>query len=129
MIDRPTFITGEAGTGKTTRLIQLAQEHGSRLVSAPHERVLAMAIMHGARRRLQRALDDACPKLPKEVSTVHSFALGLTNRWRASLSIKNPLTVVAEQGGLVQKHLRTQVTFDELIGLAIRLLESRTVAA
>ena len=93
LIPHPVFITGEAGSGKTWKLMQKAGELGDELVVAAHQRALAISLMHGARRRLQATLSAHCPRLPVTVSTIHSFALGLVNRWRRSLNIGFPVTV------------------------------------
>jgi hypothetical protein len=76
----PFFVTGEAGAGKTRRLMNQAETVGGQLISQPHQRALAMAVMHGARRQLQMTLRNFCPNLPVAVSTIHSFALKIANR-------------------------------------------------
>ena len=107
--------------------MQKAGELGDELVVAAHQRALAISLMHGARRRLQATLSAHCPRLPVTVSTIHSFALGLVNRWRRSLNIGFPVTVCVETCGLAERYLRTQATFDEVMQLACRLLESDSV--
>lgn len=125
---QPLFITGEAGSGKTRRLMEQARVLGRQLVTTEHQRALAIAVMHGARRRLQATLSEYCPELPVAVSTIHSFALTVINRWRRSVGISLPLTVCEESCGLVEKHWRTQATFGEVIDLACAILQSPTVA-
>jgi hypothetical protein len=124
---QPIFITGEAGSGKTRKLMEKAAMIGSAKITAPHQRALAMAVMHGARRRLQATLACYCPNLPVTVSTIHSFALGVVNRWRRSLGVALPVTACETTCGLAEKHLRTHATFDEVMDLACRLLQSGTV--
>ena len=124
---QPIFVTGEAGSGKTRRLMERAAAIGSVTITAPHQRALAMAVMHGARRRLQSTLASYCPDLPVTVSTIHSFALGVVNRWRRSLGIALPVTACETACGLAESHLRTHATFDEVMDLACRLLQSSTV--
>jgi hypothetical protein len=121
------FITGEAGSGKTRKLMEHAAVRGSQLVTKPHQRALAIAVMHGARRRLQTTLARHCPKLPATVSTIHSFALTLVNRWRRSLGLTLPVRVCEGGCGFAEKHWRTQASFDELIELACTALASPTV--
>jgi superfamily I DNA/RNA helicase len=121
------FITGEAGSGKTRMLMDRAAEIGGAAIKAPHQRALAIAVMHGARRRLQSTLDKFCPNLPVTVSTIHSFALGVVNRWRRSLDITLPVTICETSCGLAEENFRARATFDEVMQLACRALQSDTV--
>jgi superfamily I DNA/RNA helicase len=124
---KPFFVGGEAGAGKTRRLMEEAALYGGRLISKPHQRALVMAVMHGARRQLHSTLSRFCPALPVTVSTVHSFALRVVNRWRRSLGLTAPVTICDTSCCLAEQHERTQATFDEVIHLACELLESATV--
>jgi superfamily I DNA/RNA helicase len=126
-MQRPHFITGEAGSGKTRRLMEQARVLGGELVTSQHQRALAIAVMHGARRRLQATLSEHCPELRVDVSTIHSFALTVINRWRRSLGLSLPLSICQESCGLAEKHWRTQATFEEVIDLACNILRSPTV--
>jgi superfamily I DNA/RNA helicase len=83
--------------------------------------------MHGARRQLQLTLSRYCPTLPVTVSTLHSFALRIVNRWRRCLGLSVPVTICEAGCHLAERHERTQATFDEVIHLACQLLESTTV--
>jgi hypothetical protein len=121
------FVTGEAGAGKTTRLMEQAVALGGEALTTAHQRALAMAVMHGARRHLRSALARLCPELPVEISTIHSFALKVVNRWRRSLGLTSPVTISDASCGLAEGHSRTQATFDEVVALAGKLLESSTV--
>lgn len=108
--------------------MEQAAASGSQVLEKPHQRALAMAVMHGARRHLRSALDKFCPNLPVEVSTIHSFALMVVNRWRRSLDLAASVAVCETSCGLIEKYSRTQATFDEVITLACKLLESPTVS-
>lgn len=82
----PTVITlfeGAAGTGKTTALIAAVDDFVARNALAPHERVLGLTFMHGARKRLASRL-AAARSLGKqyECSTIDSLACRLVRRWR-----------------------------------------------
>src|SRR5436305_620534 len=74
---------GPAGCGKTHRLMD---ELGAALHArplAPHQQVLALTYMHGARRRLDtrlRAIAGLAGRF--EAMTLDSFAWRLTQRWR-----------------------------------------------
>jgi hypothetical protein len=124
---KPIFITGEAGAGKTRKLMKEAAELGGQLLTEPYQRALAVAVMHGARRRLQSTIRLFCPKLPATVSTIHSFALSVVNRWRRSLGLSSPVAACEVSCGLTEKHFRTLATFDEIMALSCRLLESELV--
>jgi superfamily I DNA/RNA helicase len=124
---QPFFITGEAGSGKTRKLMEQAAVLGVELVVSPHQRALAIAVMHGARRRLRSTLSQHCSQLPVTVSTIHSFAITVINRWRRSVGLSLPLTVCEQSCGLIEKHWRTHATFDEVVDLASRILSSPTV--
>lgn len=124
---QPFFVGGEAGAGKTRRLMEEAALFGGRLISKPHQRALAITVMHGARRHLHLTLGRFCPALPVTVSTVHSFALRIVNRWRRCLGLAAPVTICEASCRLAELHERTQATFEEVMHLACELLESATV--
>ena len=60
-------VVGQAGTGKTTWLTKKANEYAPRLIAAEHQRMLVITRMHGARRRLEHTLKDACRDVPYSV--------------------------------------------------------------
>jgi len=124
---RPYFVTGEAGAGKTRRLMEQAVIASDQFISKPYQRALAMAVMHGARRQLQLTLKSFCPELPVTISTVHSFALKIVNRWRRCVGLAKPVTICEISILLAERHERTQATFEEVIRLACELLKSATV--
>jgi hypothetical protein len=78
-----TAFEGPAGTGKTYRLMeQLGTALGDRALT-PHERVLALTFMHGARRRLHSRLGDVDGLSGRfQATTLDSFAWRLVHRWR-----------------------------------------------
>jgi superfamily I DNA/RNA helicase len=124
---QPFFVGGEAGAGKTRRLMDEAISLGSQLLSSSHQSALAMVVMHGARRQLQLTLSRFCPKLPVTITTIHSFALKITNRWRRCLGLSFPIVICESSFSLGQLNGRTLATFDEVIAMACTLLESTTV--
>ena len=89
-----SLVTGQAGTGKTTWLIEKVRERAPSLVSSEHQRVLAITRMHGARRRVQNKLNDSCAEIPCSVATVDGFALSILNRWRTALGWTKPIQSV-----------------------------------
>lgn len=123
----PFFVGGEAGAGKTRKLMETAPLVWAQHMSGPHQTVLAIALMHGARRQLELSLSRFCPALPATVSTIHSFALRIANRWRRTLGLSSPISICEKSCGLAVKNDRTYATFEELLELACDLLESPTV--
>jgi len=79
-------VVGQAGTGKTTWLMDKACELAPLLITADHQRMLVITRMHGARRRLEHKLKDSCRNIPYSVATIDGFALSVVNRWRTALS-------------------------------------------
>jgi superfamily I DNA/RNA helicase len=77
-------VEGPAGCGKTCRLVEVL---GERLAESPlqeGQRVLALAFMHGARRRLNERLRGVSgPGCRCECATIDSFAWRLLRRWRS----------------------------------------------
>jgi len=74
---------GPAGTGKTHRLMDHMSGRLRAQPLAPHQRVLALTFMHGARRRLDsrlREIEDLGGWY--QAVTVDSFAWRLVQRWR-----------------------------------------------
>jgi len=92
----------------------------------PHEKLLAMAVMHGARRRLKASLADHkdCKKLQRTVTTIDSFALDLVNKWRAARDILLPISASKHLTGFTERHFRSHAGFDEIVHIAAELLKS-----
>jgi hypothetical protein len=86
-----------------------------------------MAVMHGARRHLELNVTRECASVPVTISTVHSFALKIANRWRRSLGFSLPFAVCRSSCGLAERNGQTYATFDEIVKLASILAESATV--
>jgi hypothetical protein len=124
---RHFFVTGEAGAGKTWRLMQEAKTRHKKLLTSSHQTALAMAVMHGARRHLELNVRRECASVPVTISTVHSFAFKIANRWRRSLGFSLPLAVCRSSCGLAERNGQTYATFDEIVKLACTLTESATV--
>lgn len=125
----PFFVGGEAGAGKTRKLMETAPLVWEQHMSGTHQTLLAIALMHGARRQLDLSLARFCPTLPATVSTIHSFALRIANRWRRTVGLSSPISICETSCGLAAKNGRTYATFEELLSLACDLLESPTVGS
>lgn len=127
----PVYITGPAGTGKTTKLLERTAAYARDLLTQPHQQLLAMAYMHGARRRLESSLDEdnECSRVPRTVSTIDSFALTLLNRWRTALGITLPVCAApARCTQRFEQHGRLYLPFAEITSSAANLLANSTVA-
>jgi superfamily I DNA/RNA helicase len=126
----PVYITGPAGTGKTTLLLDRTASFARELLTQPHQKVLAMAYMHGARRRLESSIaaHSECRKIPCTVCTIDSFALTLLNRWRSALGIDIPVMAApANCTARFERHGRLHLPFDDITAYAAGLLAKQTV--
>jgi superfamily I DNA/RNA helicase len=127
----PIYITGPAGTGKTTKLLERTAVYAQELVTLPHQQLLAMAYMHGARRRLDSSLAEhsECKNIPRTVSTVDSFALSLLNRWRSAVGIGVPVCAAPSQClQRFERHDRLHLPFEDIMSYAAGLLSNSLVA-
>lgn len=81
--------TGQAGTGKTTSLMNLLLEIIPQRDWLKFETILALTFMHGSRKRLESNLKFVKTdfKIRYECSTIDSFALIILNRFRSYLNI------------------------------------------
>ena len=121
-VPKPTVITGPAGTGKTTRMMELVGALAPTALSdLGYQSVLVITHMHGARRRPEGLIHKVHPDLNVTVTTIHAFALGLLNRWRLALDISYPIMATEDAGGLLEKYGVVYATFDELISKAKEL--------
>jgi hypothetical protein len=80
--------------------------------------------MHGGRRRLDTALAELYPLLPRTVTTIDSFALSLINRWRRALGAGRPFVFGDDPADDL---FGIQLDFDEIAAKAIALMDSATV--
>lgn len=120
-------VVGQAGTGKTTWLMQKANELAPRFLKAEHHKLLAITRMHGSRRRLHMKLVDGCPSVPYSVATIDSFALSLLNRWRRSLGYIQQIQPVDDDSDFVNTVFGIEAGFSHILITCARLLESETV--
>jgi AAA domain/UvrD-like helicase C-terminal domain len=127
----PVYITGPAGTGKTSKLLDITAECARELLTQPHQKVLAMAYMHGARRRLELSIEGhaECRTIAFTICTIDSFALSLVNRWRSALGIGVPVVAApATCTRRFERHARLHLPFDDLAAYAADLLRKPIVA-
>lgn len=124
-------VMGPAGTGKTTRLLELAGQHAGTLLTQPHQRLLAMSFMNGARARLDSALRKSYPGVPRTVRTLDKVAMMIVNRWRVADSLTFPIATAAsvDAAGPAVCHFRSRLSFDDIIGRAIRMLGQPAVSS
>lgn len=124
-----TAVTGQAGTGKTTWLMQKAVELAPQFLLAEHDSMLAITRMHGSRRRLVAKLGESCPSLPCTVTTIDGFALTIANRWRTALGYARPIQPVSDEVDFSDTLLGTEAGFSQIAKAATQLLASATVRA
>ncbi len=124
---RVAVVIGQAGTGKTTWLTDKANELAPGLLAAEHQRMLVITRMHGARRRLDQKLKDACRTIPYSVETIDGFALSIANRWRTALGHTKPVAAVPGDVNFVDSVLGIEADFGRVASSAARLLRSQTV--
>jgi hypothetical protein len=123
-----TFVTGHAGTGKTTQLMKLVGDLIPAHIIRPEiQSILAITHMHGARRRVDALLRREHPNAPIRVITIHSFALGIVNRWRRALGYSLPIVADPERGGLFERYGNHHASFSEILTMALNLLLASTV--
>lgn len=120
-------VIGRAGTGKTTWLMAKASEFAPRLITASHQRMLVITRMHGARRKLEYKLKDACRTIPYSLSTIDGFALSIVNRWRTALGHAKPVAAVPGDVDFADGVLGIEADFGRVVGGAAQLLQSPTV--
>jgi hypothetical protein len=89
--------------------------------------MLVITRMHGARRRLEHKLKDACRSIPYSVATIDGFALSIVNRWRTALGHAKPVTAVPGDVNFSNGVLGTEADFGRVVGSAARLLQSPTI--
>jgi len=122
-------VVGQAGTGKTTWLMQQAGELAPRFLTSDHHRLLAITRMHGSRRRLQLTLLDSCPTIPCSITTIDGFALSLVNRWRRSLGYTKPIQPVDDDTAFTNTIFGIEAGFSHILAGSTELLKSKTVKA
>ena len=89
-------VEGEAGCGKTTRLMGILAETLAATPLGDGQRVLALTFMHGARRRLSDRLGLVTTLVGRtDCTVIDSFAWRLVRRWR-TLAAHLGLPVVEE---------------------------------
>jgi hypothetical protein len=120
-------VIGQAGTGKTTWLLTKAVDAAARLITADHQRMLVITRMHGARRRLECKLKEACRRIPYSVATIDGFALSIVNRWRASMGHAKPVAAVPGDVNFADGVLGIEADFGRVVGSATKLLDSATI--
>lgn len=120
-------VVGQAGTGKTTWLMQHVRELAPRFLTADYHRLLAITRMHGSRRRIEAILRRSCPELRYSISTIDSFALSIVNRWRTTLGYRKPIIAVQDDADFEDTGLWLEAGFEKILSLSVNLLKSSTI--
>jgi superfamily I DNA/RNA helicase len=127
---RVTIFTGQAGTGKTTRLIDRLRSTIIETEFQDYQSVLAITFMHGSRRRLNSKLQFLKSefKLRYVCTTIDSFLVSLLNKFRSYLFIQKIISVNIENNKTIEPN-----EFEILLPLlviqekVIQLLQIQTV--
>ena len=122
-----SLVIGQAGTGKTTWLVEKVKESAPQLVLSEHQRVLAITRMHGARRRVENKLNESCSGIRCSVATVDGFALSILNRWRTALGWSRPIQAVSGEVDFTETIFGIDADFNRVLLGATRLLQTHTV--
>ncbi len=121
------LVIGQAGTGKTTWLMEKVREKAPDLISSEHQSLLAITRMHGARRRVEMKLRESVPGIRYTVTTIDGFALSILNRWRTALGWSRPIQSVRAEVDFGESIFGIEADFERVRIAATRLLEFRTV--
>lgn len=126
-MNRISLVTGEAGTGKTTWLMDRMREYAPQFITTQYRKVLAITRMHGARRRVDMKLRQSDPGIQYSVSTIDGFALSIVNRWRMSLGCMKPVHAVDGNVDFVDAIYSIDADFGKVLRTATQLMKSPTV--
>jgi len=124
---RLSLVIGQAGTGKTTWLMDRARECAPALITTEHRSTLAITRMHGARRRVELQLRESCPSIRCSVATIDGFALSILNRWRTALGYAKPIQAVQGNVDFATTIFGTEADFARVVMAATGLLCSPMV--
>ena len=126
------FIAGPAGSGKTTRLLRETAASALGTSLQPEQKILAMAYMHGARKRMDTSFaeTESCVRLPRRITTIDGFSLDLLNRWRTAQGFTWPFVPRQsdEESPPFVRDFRTHATFDQINRQSVELLGRPTIA-
>lgn len=123
-----TLVTGQAGTGKTTWLMNKVKTLAPGHVADEYGQVLAITRMHGARRRLETKLRESCPDIRVSVRTIDAFALSILNRWRTALGYDLPISAASGDADFLPSLFGVEAGFRQILREATGLLDRQTVA-
>jgi len=124
---KPILITGYAGTGKTTRAMDLVKERVDGISKLEYQSFLGMSFMHGSRRRLDQKLREVCGHTPYRATTIDAFALSILNRWRTSVGLSKPLSPMTGDRGPIEGLFEVRAGFEWIRAEAAKLLSKQTV--
>jgi len=122
-----SLVVGQAGTGKTTWLMEKAKELAPGILTSEQRSLLAITRMHGSRRRVQAKLRESCPSVRCSVATIDGFALSIVSRWRTALGYARPVVSVRGDVDFADGLFGIEADFGRVAGAAARLLQSPTV--
>lgn len=123
-----TVFTGQAGTGKTTALMNLLAEFVPKREWLGFETILALTFMHGSRKRLDAKLIFLKTdfKIKFKCSTIDSFSVNLVNRFKSYLEIDKPIKVNTSDEN-IEGQYEIQLPLESIQKYMIALLEHESV--
>lgn len=127
MMNQIKLVIGQAGTGKTTWLMQEASKLCPNLINNDHQKLLALTRMHGARRRLNSVLKKYCPDVSKQIFTIDSFALSILNRFRRHIGNEKPVIPNSKLTSVHDTFWGIEASFQYIMQNAASLLKSVTL--
>ena len=122
-----SLVIGQAGTGKTTWLMEKAKDYAPMLLKGEHQSMLAITRMHGARRRVKMKLCETCPAIRCSVATIDGFALSILNRWRTALGHMKPVKAADGDVNFADSIFGIEADFARVLIASTQLLQSPTV--
>lgn len=118
------LIIGQAGTGKTTRIIEAIKSSVQTKLLFDFQKVLVLCRMHGARRRVLGILSQNQALLKNvKIETIDSFAYRILNRYRRFLDIEGTIRPSGENDGWNKDIFGNKVGFDATVTAAVRLMK------
>ncbi len=123
------LITGSAGTGKSTRIIEFLDQIIKGGLRYDLQKVLVLCRMHGARKRVLGLLGETHIPLKRvKIETIDAFAYQVINRYRRVAGIDTSVRPSGEAFGSEVDLFGTKIGFDPATEMAANLLSNKAIA-
>jgi len=122
---------GQAGTGKTFKVIENLNEKVKKIAWSDYNAVLAITFMHGSRRRLLSKLKFLKEEgINFECQTIDSFCFKLLQRYKLSLGISKKINISGfiESDQFIEKENEVLIGIDYARTKAIELLDNEVIS-